>query len=381
VRAQAQDLLSPSAMPDLTDWLFEKSVGRHIPLSVHIDLTMRCNERCIHCYRVIERRPELTTDELTALLDDVARAGTLYLTFSGGEVFLRKDLFALIEHARRLHFDLRLKSNALLITPDKAARLRALGVRQVDISIYSAVPAVHDGVTKVPGSFERTLEGVGMLRAAGVKVKLNCPLMKLNVGQYKEVRALADRLGVLCGFDPMITAKNDGDASPVKLRITRNDLIQVLQDPKMNPNLGKPVPREIPSGRSDLDDVPCGASHNACYISAYGDVMPCVAMPIACGNVRDEPFAEIWHRSPEMQRVRSIRIRDLHTCSSCAASRFCTRCPGQALVETGDLHGPSPANCEHALAGAQAAGSPAIPASMLRPSPPVDRPAAAMTAP
>jgi len=92
-----------------------------------------------------------------------------------------------------------------------------------------------------------------------------------------------------------------------------------------------------------------------------------VAMPITCGNVRDEPFAEIWHRSPGMRRVRAIRIRDLHTCSSCAASPFCTRCPGQALVENGDLYGPSPASCEHALVAAQVAGSAVIPASMLRP--------------
>jgi len=352
-------------MPDLVDWLFRKTVALRIPLSVHIDLTMRCNERCIHCYRVIERRPELTTEELKALLEDVARAGTLYLTFSGGEVFLRKDLFELIEHARRLQFDVRLKSNALLVTPEKAARLRALGVHQVDISIYSADPAVHDRVTKVPGSLERSLEGAALLRDADISVRLNCPLMKQNVGQYKEIRALAERLGVQCGFDPMITAKNDGDTSPLKLRITRNELRQVLQDPKLNPHLGKPAAREIPPVRPDLDEVPCGASHNACYVSAYGDVMPCVAMPITCGNVRDEPFAEIWHRSPEMLRVRSIRIRDLHTCSSCAASRFCTRCPGQALVENGDLYGPSPANCEQALVGAQFAGSSAVPASML----------------
>ena len=363
-----EEFLTSRDMPDLISKLFDKSVGLGVPLSVHIDLTMRCNEHCVHCYRVIEQRPELTTAELKALLDDVARAGTLYLLFSGGEIFLRRDLFDLIEHARRLHFDVRLKSNALLVTAEKAARLKALGVRQVDISIYSAEAAIHDGVTKVPGSLERSLEGAALLRDAGITVKLNCPLMKQNVGQYKAIRALAEGLGLLSGFDPMITAKNDGDTSPLALRITRKDLVQVLQDPAMNPDLGKPAPREIPPGRPDPDEVPCGASHNACYISAYGDVMPCVAMPIACGNVRDEPFAEIWHRSPEMLRVRSIRIRDLHTCSSCTASRFCTRCPGQALVETGDLYGPSPANCEHALASAQVAGSSVIPASMLRSS-------------
>ena len=355
-------------MPDLTERLFAKSVALRIPLSVHIDLTMRCNERCMHCYRVIENRPELTTAELKALLDDVARAGALYLTFSGGEVFLRKDLFELIEHARRRHFDVRLKSNALLMTAEKAARLRELAVRQVDISIYSADAAVHDWVTKIPGSLERSLQGAVLLRDAGVTVKLNCPLMRQNVGQYKEVRALAERLGVLCGFDPMITAKNDGDASPIALRITRSELKTVLHDPALNPDCGTSLsPAAAPGGtRADLDDIPCGASHNACYISAYGDVMPCVAMPIPCGNVRDEPFAEIWHRSPEMERVRSIRIRDLHTCSSCSASAFCSRCPGQALVETGDLYGPSPANCEHALARAQVAGSTVVPASMLR---------------
>ena len=356
-------------MPDLIERLFQRSVALGIPLSVHVDLTMRCNERCLHCYRVVEERPELTTDELKTLLDDLARAGTLYLTFSGGEVFLRKDLFELLEHARRLHFDVRVKSNALLITSEKAARLRELGVRQVDISIYSADPAVHDWVTKVPGSLGRTLEGVVVLRDAGVTVKLNCPLMRQNVGKYKDIRALADRLGVLCGFDPMITAKNDGDVSPLTLRISPGELRTVLEDPALNAACSAPPAPAVPfdGARADLDEVPCGASHNACYVSAYGDVMPCVAMPIACGNVRDEPFAEIWHRSPQMTRVRAIRIRDLHTCRSCAASPFCSRCPGQALVETGDLHGPSPANCEHALVRAGVAGSPVVPASMLRP--------------
>jgi AdoMet-dependent heme synthase len=369
VRPQSAAFVSVSAtLPTLSERLSEKTAALRIPLSVHVDLTMRCNERCIHCYRVIERRPELTTQEVTRLLEELARSGTLYLAFSGGEIFLRKDLFELIEHARRLHFDVRLKTNAILITPDMAARLRELGVRQVDISIYSVDPAVHDWVTKVPGSLERSLAGAAMLREAGVTVKLNCPLMRQNVRQYKELQALAERLGVLCGFDPMITVKNDGDASPVTLRIGREQLREVLQDPALNPSCARTAPSSPSSEwvRPDLDDIPCGASHNACYISAYGDVMPCVALPIACGNIREQPFAEIWHGSTEMRRVRSIRIRDLHTCSSCTASPFCSRCPGQALIEGGDLYGPSPANCEHALVAAEVAGAAVIPASMLR---------------
>jgi radical SAM protein with 4Fe4S-binding SPASM domain len=103
-------------------------------------------------------------------------------------------------------------------------------------------------------------------------------------------------------------------------------------------------------------------------VSAYGDVMPCVAMPIACGNIREQPFAEIWANAPRMREVRAIRIRDLHTCAGCQASAFCTRCPGQALVEDGDLYGPSSAACEHAQAGAELAGVTVVPASLARPA-------------
>ena len=349
-------------MPALAERLVEQSMARNIPLSVHVDLTMRCNERCIHCYRTIEDRKELTTEEIVDVLEQLARAGAFYLTLSGGEIFLRRDIFSLIEQAKRLRFDVRLKSNALLVTAATAERLRALGVRQVDVSIYSADPEVHDAITKVPGSLARTLEGVVHLRDAGVRVKLNCPLMTVNVASYRDVRALAERLGVPCGFDPMITSRNDGDAGPVRLRVRGKDLLPILQDPLLNP-----APRARAAGaavRADLDEVTCGASHNACYVSAYGDVMPCVAMPIVCGNVREAPFADIWSGSVKMRQVRAIRIRDLHTCSRCAAAEFCSRCPGQALVEDGDLYGPSRASCDHTLATAQAAGVAVLPASM-----------------
>lgn len=350
-------------MGALSEQIVDRSIAAAIPLSVHVDLTMRCNERCAHCYRVVETRPELATDEVKTLLAQLARAGTLYLTFSGGEIFLRRDLFELIAEAKRLRFDLRLKTNALLVTEERARQLRELGVRQVDVSIYSADPDVHDAVTQIPGSLTRSLAAIERLIAVGVRVKINCPLMQSNVGGYRGVRALADRLGVPCGFDPMISARNDGDTGPVLLRIGRADLKRVLGDRTLQP---EPLPATSPEVREDLDEPVCGAGHSACYVSAYGDVTPCVALPVVCGNIRETPFAEIWADSRDMRRVRSIRVRDLHTCSGCTASAYCSRCPGQALLEDGDLYGPSSAACEHALAGAELAGSAAVPASMSR---------------
>jgi hypothetical protein len=79
----------------------EKALRRNIPLSVQLDLTYRCNERCVHCYLDHDDHGEMTTAEIKHLLDEMADAGVFILTLSGGEIFLRKDFFEILEHARR----------------------------------------------------------------------------------------------------------------------------------------------------------------------------------------------------------------------------------------------------------------------------------------
>jgi radical SAM protein with 4Fe4S-binding SPASM domain len=94
-----------------------------------------------------------------------------------------------------------------------------------------------------------------------------------------------------------------------------------------------------------LDMLPCSAGHTACYVSPYGDVYPCVQFPLPSGNVRRMKFVDIWRSSPQLKEVRSIRARDLPTCSTCAHVGTCTRCPGLAYME-GNMRGPSIADCE-----------------------------------
>jgi radical SAM protein with 4Fe4S-binding SPASM domain len=349
------------------DRLIRRTVERHLPLNVHFDLTYRCNERCIHCYLDHEDYGELTTEEVKGVLDQMAAAGTLFLTFSGGEIFLRKDFFELLEYARQLHFDVSLKTNALLITPERAARLRALGVRRIQISIYSADPAVHDAITKVRGSFERSLAAIRFLKAQGLQVKIACPLMKQNLTAFRSVQQLAEELSVPYILDLTITPKIDGDMSLLALRNSGRDLLPVLQDPVLNPRVkGDPEAAKAAVGTgsavssglesSAYDDIPCSAGHNSCYISPYGDIYPCVQMPMPTGNLRQQRFEEVWFGSPELRRLRQVRESQLPVCSTCSIRQFCERCPGLAKMEGGDMLGAYERACELAELNARLAG-------------------------
>jgi sulfatase maturation enzyme AslB (radical SAM superfamily) len=274
-------------------WI-RRTVERHLPWNVHLDLTYRCNERCVHCYLDHEDYGEMTTLEIEGVLKQLAEAGTLFLTLSGGEIFLRQDLFELIAVARRLHFDLSVKTNALCIDAEKARRLKDLGVRGVQISIYSADPGIHDAITKVRGSLERSLAAIRTLLRENLHVKIACPLMTHNLMAYRGVQALAESLGIPYILDLTITPKMNGDAAILSLRNPVPDLLPILQDPIFHPRSSNhgdaPNPSlatgDIGSSSSSgleshaYDDIPCSAGHNSCYISPYGDVFPCVQMPV-----------------------------------------------------------------------------------------------------
>ncbi len=361
--------LSAGATP-VMDRLISRTVEKHRPLSVHFDLTYRCNERCVHCYLDHDDHGELTTAECLQVLGDLARSGALFLTFSGGEIFLRPDLYEILAAARRLHFDISLKTNALLVTPERAARLGELGVRRVQISVYSDIPAVHDAITKVPGSLQRTLAAIPILLQHGLQVKLACPLMRENLLAYRGVMALAEKLGVPYILDLTITPMMDGSSGPLAHRASVSSLLPVLQDARLQtckpqptsatarPESVWPLGSAVSSGIESpaYQDLPCSAGHNSCYISPYGDVFPCVQLPQAAGNLRREKFDDIWYHAPQLERLRAIRESQLPICSRCEIRSYCERCPGLALMEGGNLLGAYERACALAEEKARLAG-------------------------
>ena len=329
----------------LLEEMNQKALDLGIPISVHLDITYRCNERCVHCYLDHDDHGEMTTDEIKGLLDQLADAGVFFLTLSGGEVLMRRDFFEIVEHARRLLFNVKLKTNGVMIREREARRIRELGVEQIQISVYSHRPDVHDAITKLPGSLKRSIDAIRFLKSCGLKVTMANVLMTANLYDNAGVMALAKELGVFYTIDPTITPKIDGDTSILSLRAPGQALQQVFRNPELVGNVEEFCAPPPPPGEDIMEGFPCSAGHTACYVSPYGDVFPCVQFPLPSGNVRKQRFIDIWRGSPELNEVRSIRAKDLPACSTCAHVGTCSRCPGLAYME-GSMRGPSTADCE-----------------------------------
>jgi len=237
----------------------------------------------------------------------------------------------------------------VLIRETQAARIRDLGVESIQVSIYSHRPEVHDAITKVPGSLRRSINAIRFLKSQGLKVVIANVLMTENMQDYHGVRALAAELGTDCTLDPTVTPMMDGDRSVLDLNAGESALRRLFRDEAFVGSADEfcappPAPDE-----DSMESLPCSAGHTACYVSPYGEFYPCVQFPLSCGNVRQQRFIDIWRNSEQLKEVRSIRLRDLSSCSQCAHGSTCSRCPGLAFLE-GNMRGPSTADCEKSFA-------------------------------
>jgi len=336
-------------MSGLLQEIGERAQRLGVPFAVHLDVTYRCNEQCVHCYLDHHDHGEMTTVEIKNLLNELAEAGVFVLSLSGGEIFMRRDIFEIIEHARALMFCVKLKTNAVMIHEEQAARLRDLDIQSIQISIYSHRPEVHDAITKLPGSLRRSITAIRFLKSQGLRVVMANVLMTENMQDHHGVKALAEELGAEYTLDPTVTPMMDGERSTVALNAGESALQTLFRDESYVGNADEFCSPPAAMDEASKDSLPCSAGHTICYVSPYGELYPCVQFPYSCGNVRQQRFIDIWKNSPQMKEVRSIRLRDLSSCSQCAHGASCTRCPGLAFLE-GNMRGPSTADCEKSFA-------------------------------
>jgi radical SAM protein with 4Fe4S-binding SPASM domain len=313
------------------------------PLRAMIEISDRCNEVCVHCYQEQGKKGEMTTDQIKSVMDELAQMGVLVLTISGGEATLRPDFLELLRHARARSFAIRLFTNGLTMTRELAQELHKLAVHVVEISLYSHRADVHDFITGVPRSFERTTAGIRYLAELGVDVHVKSPMMGVNEYEMDALRAFALSLGAnsFSGDPGMLMPREGGDRGPERLGRSQHSFETVLSSFS---KAAKEAPGAKP--RFSMTNQVCGAG-DTIHIEPNGELRPCTMLDLKLGDARDG-VAHARRDNAETKSLLAIGWKDLHGCRRCDLAGTCARCYASALAEVGDALGPYPSACADA---------------------------------
>ena len=294
------------------------------PVRTRVELTYGCNLRCVHCYNPTHQaKNELGTDEVKRVLRELMEAGCLWVSFTGGELFSRRDVCELVQFAQDLGLVVTLVTNATLVTPTLADQLRGLQPYQIEISIYGATASVYEAVTGVRGSFAKFVRGVDLLIDRGLEIMIKPVLMTLNVHEQEAMIHFAASRGVRFRVCTEIHPRVNGDPAPLAYRLAPDQQFEIWKSLS-----GEAIRRQSPldgaaggiekgcATAGALFDCLCGKS-GAC-VTPYGEMNLCTSISFPRYDVRQGSVAEGWKTL--VQTVAGVSAGPAYECGTCNVS-------------------------------------------------------------
>lgn len=317
------------------DILSAKARERRTPESVTFELTYGCNLRCVHCYNPTHRvlPQELTTEEVCAILDQLAEIGVIELHFSGGEPLTRPDAFDIFRHAKRQGFVLHLLSNATRITPHVADALQDIGFYDITVSLYGGTRPAYEQVTGSLNSYEPCLHGLQALASRQLPVTVRMPVMAENVHEVQDARTLAEGLGFKFQYCLDITPRTDGDLSPLQHRLSPAEKVRI--DDEMFGGRHRESAEKESCQAAENDFIACACGRSRFAITPYGEMNLCAAFPIPKFDLRKGTVREGW--DVLKRTVDEATPNERYECPTCVARPRCRQGHSDAWLETGDM--------------------------------------------
>lgn len=332
---------------DISEQIQQRCQEKGQLYSASLELTYRCSERCIHCYvdDHCDGAGELTLEEYKDILNQLRSLGCIHILLTGGEVCLHKDFIDIARYAVSLGFLVDVYTNGISMTDEQFDALCEMKVNSVSVSLYSGEAKIHDAITKVPGSFEKTLKRTMMFKCAGVDTFIKTVVIQQNLDSLGSLYRLGKRLGIDINPATSISDTHTG-GSNCACRLETQE--QRLRAAKL---LQEREPEPLRQGLRDLDGGVCKAAVTNISIDPYGGVHPCLAFPEPVGSVREKSIREIWENAPLMRRLRSLRFWELsEDCGGCQYADYCGVCVGSAYSESGGRLCPNQDACQWAKA-------------------------------
>jgi radical SAM protein with 4Fe4S-binding SPASM domain len=306
-------------------------------------VTNECNERCIHCYadsmpgvfRKINRN--LVTESRTnknksvrcmnhqdwlRVITEAGNEGCKSCQFIGGEPFLYRGdngetLLDLVVHARQAGFaSIEIFTNATLLTPKKIQGIKDLGVK-VAVSLYSDDPATHDCITRTPGSHQRTVDALILLRKAGVETRVETILLRANQHTIESTIAFKKRLG--------FSGKKPDPLRPTGRGNDESNLPEIYYLKKYGLRLEPNFTANIKKVAHYRSAHPC--LYGKACISESGDIYPCVfSRNQIVGNYLDSGDLQTILDDHKLRQIWRLTKDDISVCQDCEYRYVCFDC-------------------------------------------------------
>ena len=345
--------------------LHARQSGQRVPLQVSIEVTRRCPLECLHCYNnlpmgdIEAKRRELTKEEHFRVLDELVEMGCFWILYTGGEIFARKDFLEIYTYAKQKGFLITLFTNGIMINEKIADYLAEWPPFAIEITLYGRTRETYEKLTMIPGSYDRCLRGIKLLKERKLPLKLKTVATSINKHEVMAMRRFAEEeLGVEFKMDGQINPRIDCSQSPLAVRLTPEEVVALdMAFPKGKSEYLRLAKHDLerPANLAQIDTMYfCGGGMNSFAINAWGEIGICVISQQDTFSVQSASVKSVWEESLLQLRNRK-RVR-VTKCVQCRIQSLCGMCPANGEMENGERETPVEFLCHVAHLRAAAIG-------------------------
>jgi radical SAM protein with 4Fe4S-binding SPASM domain len=263
------------------------------------------------------------------VLEQCKKMNLLHLTLSGGEPMMHNNFIDYIKKCNEYNFSVNVLSNLTLLNEAIMEEMKRNRLLSVQVSLYSMDANIHDAITQVKGSFQKTKKAILKLWENDIPLQISCPIMKQNINCYNDVIDWGKAHNINVGSDYVIIARYNHTTQNLSNRLSVNDVKEIIghkivNEPKYLELMEKEAKKK---NNMNPDDFVCSVCHSSICIADNGNVYPCAGwQDYVVGNINETSLKDIWNNSIKVQYLRSLRRRDFPKCIQCPENEYCTMC-------------------------------------------------------